>query len=84
MGEIAMKQGPNRWERGKNCFKMAKELALAKGWSFNWRLVEAADVGHDGEENVQSANSIGPCSALHHGWNPRLRRKKGRGLPPAF
>ncbi len=58
MSVTAMKQGPNRWERGKNCFKMAKELALAKGWSFHWRLVEAPGIGHDGKGMFDHPNSI--------------------------
>jgi poly(3-hydroxybutyrate) depolymerase len=58
MGETAMKQGPNRYERGKNCFKMGKELAEQKGWTFNWRLVEAAGVAHDGKGMLDHANSV--------------------------
>jgi hypothetical protein len=58
MSETAMKQGPNRYERGKNCFKMAKELALAKGWSLHWRLVEAPEIGHDGKKMFDHPNSI--------------------------
>ncbi len=58
MGETAMKQGPNRWMRGKNCFKMAQELALAKGWSFHWRLVEAPGIAHNGKGMLDHPNSI--------------------------
>lgn len=45
--ELAMQQGATRLERGRACYKMAQELARAKGWPFNWRMVEAPDVGHD-------------------------------------
>ena len=36
-----MKQGDSRYERGKNCFKLAEKLAKDKGWTFGWQLVEA-------------------------------------------
>jgi hypothetical protein len=58
MGETAMKQGPNRYERGKNCFKMGQELAKQKGWSFNWRLVEAPGVAHDGKGMLDHPNVV--------------------------
>lgn len=45
--ELAMKQGPNRWERGQRCFELGRKLAAEKGWAFNWRLVVAEGVGHD-------------------------------------
>lgn len=44
--QAAMRQGVNRLERGRKIFRMAKELALQRGWSFNWRLVEVSGVGH--------------------------------------
>ncbi len=46
-GAEAMKQGASRYERGKNAFRMGKELAASKGWPFGWQLVEAPEVGHD-------------------------------------
>lgn len=46
-GELANSQGATRYERGKNCFKVAQEFAKSKNWPFNWRLVEAPDIGHD-------------------------------------
>lgn len=45
--ENAMKQGEGRYQRGKACFAAAESLAKEKGWSFNWRLVEAEGVPHD-------------------------------------
>jgi hypothetical protein len=44
--EAAVKQGATRYERGKNCFRSAEELAKKNGWPFQWRLVEASDIGH--------------------------------------
>lgn len=43
----AMRQGSNRHERGVNIFRSAESLARAKGWAFNWRLIEVPDVGHN-------------------------------------
>ena len=44
--EAAVKQGTTRYERGKNCFRSAEELAKKNGWLFHWRLVEAPDIAH--------------------------------------
>jgi len=43
----AMAQGATRYERAQNVFSTAQSLARARGWAFNWRLVEVRDVGHD-------------------------------------
>lgn len=45
--EPAMKQGPNRLERGRACYAAAQKLASERGWRFNWRKVETPGVGHD-------------------------------------
>ena len=45
----AMKQGATRIERGRACYRLAEHLARSKGWPFNWRLQEAAGVGHSSE-----------------------------------
>lgn len=45
--EPAMKQGRNRLERGRACFDAARKLARERGWTFNWRKVETAEIGHD-------------------------------------
>jgi len=42
----AMKQGATRIERGRTCYRLAADLARANGWPFNWKLQEAAGVGH--------------------------------------
>lgn len=47
MSDNAKRQGATRIERGRACYAAARELAEARGWQFNWRLVEAVGVGHD-------------------------------------
>lgn len=42
----ALRQGANRLDRGRRIFRMAAALAKQQNWTFNWRLVEAAGVGH--------------------------------------
>ena len=44
----ALKQGASRFDRGRACFALARELASARGWPLGWRLVEADGVGHSG------------------------------------
>jgi len=43
----ALAQGASRYQRGLNVFNAAKTLAQARGWTFNWRLVELPGVGHN-------------------------------------
>ncbi len=43
----AMVQGPGRLQRGHAVFTFAQKLAKEKGWTFNWRLVEALQIPHD-------------------------------------
>jgi len=43
----AMRQGPNRLARGRAAFAAAQALAKARGWEFNWRIVETEGIGHD-------------------------------------
>ncbi len=45
--EEAMKQGGGRYQRNKASFEFGQKLAKARGWRFNWRLVEAAGIEHD-------------------------------------
>jgi pimeloyl-ACP methyl ester carboxylesterase len=42
----AMRQGSSRLERGRACYAMARALAMAKSWPFNWRKVEIGGVAH--------------------------------------
>lgn len=55
--ELANQQGMSRYERGKNAFNQAQRLAKKNGWTFNWRLVEAPDIGHDAKRMFDHANS---------------------------
>jgi poly(3-hydroxybutyrate) depolymerase len=43
----ALTQGAHRYARGLNCFETAQRLAQQRGWAFNWRKVEVADIPHD-------------------------------------
>lgn len=43
----AMRQGPNRLERGRACFAAAEKTARERGWDFNWRKVETPGIGHE-------------------------------------
>ena len=47
LSPAAMKQGPNRLERGRASFAAAQRLAQERGWAFNWRKVETTGVGHE-------------------------------------
>ncbi len=42
----AMAQGPNRYTRGINAFRMAQDVARSHGWRFGWTLSEVPGVGH--------------------------------------
>ena len=46
----ALAQGASRHQRGVNAFNAGKALAQARGWPFNWRLVELPGVGHDAKK----------------------------------
>lgn len=43
----ALEQGAHRYARGLACFATAERLARERGWAFNWRKVEVADINHD-------------------------------------
>jgi len=55
----AMAQGANRYERGLNAYKTAQAAALARGWPFNWKLVEVPDVGHSAARMFRSEQAAG-------------------------
>jgi len=60
-GELAMRQGATRYERGKKCFQIAQDLAKKNGWAFNWRLIEAPGIAHDAKamfDHEQSASAL--------------------------
>jgi poly(3-hydroxybutyrate) depolymerase len=54
-GRLPNLQGSSRYERGQNAYKTAEQLATAKKWDFNWKLIEAADVGHNAAEMFRHA-----------------------------
>ena len=43
----AMKQGATRIERGRANYRLAQQVAAARGWPLHWRLVEAPGIGHN-------------------------------------
>lgn len=45
--EAAMKQGPHRYGRNQAFFELARTMAAARGWTFNWRKVETPGIAHD-------------------------------------
>lgn len=44
--EQAMKQGPTRITRGRNCYKAGQQLAGSRDWAFSWTRVEAEGLDH--------------------------------------
>ncbi|SFA44117.1 Alpha/beta hydrolase family protein [Paracoccus halophilus] len=54
MTDAAIRQGRNRLERGELTFAKARDIAKERGWSFNWTLVEARDVGHSARGMLQA------------------------------
>jgi hypothetical protein len=59
----ARAQGASRLQRGMNTFNAAKALAQARGWTFNWRLVELPGVGHNAREMFaakQASDALSP------------------------
>jgi pimeloyl-ACP methyl ester carboxylesterase len=49
MSENSVKQGGGRLQRGRAAFALGEKVARERGWTFNWRLVEAEGVPHDHE-----------------------------------
>ena len=59
----ALAQGASRYQRGLNVFNAAKTLAQARGWRFNWRLVELPGVGHNARKMFsapQASEALSP------------------------
>lgn len=54
----ARAQGESRYARGLNAYRTAQTLAQSRGWTFNWRLVELAGVGHNTVKMFASANAV--------------------------
>jgi poly(3-hydroxybutyrate) depolymerase len=53
--ENAMRQGPVRLARNHNFYNVMQKLAADHGWAFNWRIVEAPDIGHSGSKMFHAA-----------------------------
>ena len=59
----ARAQGASRHARGLNVFGTGQKLAQARGWTFNWRLVQLPGVGHDAQKMLaapQAADALAP------------------------
>ncbi len=59
----ARAQGASRHQRGLNVFGAGQKLAQARGWTFNWRLVQLPGVGHDAQKMLgakQAADALAP------------------------
>jgi dienelactone hydrolase len=59
----ARAQGASRHQRGMNVFDAARKLAQARGWAFNWRLVELPGVGHSASKMFaapQASDALAP------------------------
>jgi pimeloyl-ACP methyl ester carboxylesterase len=54
----ARAQGASRHQRGLNVFDAAQKLAQARGWTFNWRLVEVPGIGHGGEKMLAAPQAF--------------------------
>ena len=59
----AQAEGASRYQRGRNAFSAGKALAQARGWPFNWRLVELPGVGHNARKMFaapQASEALAP------------------------
>ena len=56
--EEAQAQGATRYARGKNVFNAGQRVAQARGWAFNWRLVEAPGIAHNARKMFASPQAI--------------------------
>ncbi|MCW1916082.1 alpha/beta hydrolase [Luteolibacter sp. GHJ8] len=55
-GKRAMRQGPTRIERGRNCHEEARQLAETKAWALSWKRVEAEGLDHGSRPMWEHAN----------------------------
>jgi hypothetical protein len=74
----AERQGLSRYERGAAVFEAAREISEDHGWTFNWRLVDVAEVGHSSAAMFRSPevrlalfgdgeSAEGPSGRQNHG-----------------
>ena len=54
----ALAQGGTRYDRGRNAYRAARDLARSRGWAFNWRLVEAPGVGHSASKMFATREAV--------------------------
>lgn len=52
------RQGACRYERGRNNFCAAQQLARCNGWEFRWTLVEAPGIEHDSKKMFGHPNCV--------------------------
>ncbi len=53
----AMRQGANRYERGRFVFQEARRIAQERSWPFAWKLVVAPNVGHSSSRMLASSRA---------------------------
>ena len=58
MTKPAIRQGINRLDRGRRAFESARVVAEQHGWPFNWKLIDAKDVGHSGRGMLTAEEMI--------------------------
>ncbi|MDZ4843607.1 MAG: hypothetical protein SH859_15885 [Hyphomicrobium aestuarii] len=51
----ANRQGPTRFARGQATYQAGRDMAVARGWAFNWRLVVAKGIGHSSKGMLRAA-----------------------------
>jgi alpha-beta hydrolase superfamily lysophospholipase len=64
--ETAAIQGANRYERGHNAYRAAQSLAQARGWAFNWKVIDVPGVGHSARRmfgSAEAAAAFNPTTA---------------------
>jgi alpha-beta hydrolase superfamily lysophospholipase len=54
----AVRQGANRYERGRNVYRAASDLSRKRSWRFGWRLVEVPDTGHSARRMLDAAEAV--------------------------
>lgn len=59
----AERQGTNRHERGLNAFRAARDVAQARRWPFNWRLIEVDGVPHNARRMFDSLQAMAALGA---------------------
>jgi len=63
-GPRSMKQGPTRWHRAHRYVELGHAAAARLGTACAWRVIDVADVGHDGRLMSEAAVPV-MAAALH-------------------